>query len=178
MRIIRKIKAGTMKEYSSNTSSMILVVSVLVLLINVSCRSSDQFEKVPREGIDSTTFAKSNTAISAFSEDGYKIEKNGNEIQLSYKGHKQSFPNIVFIKYFGENYIGLITGLPTFDAGWKYLIFPTYSDLVILNRDNLEVLFRKRVYESVSDLNLKNGYVYFEYGEYPDLQYGRFPFSE
>lgn len=164
-----------MKRSSLRT---ILLAAPIIMLVTTTCMRSDQFEEVSRESIDSTTFAKSNTAISAFRESGYELEETGNKIRLSYQNHEQTFPNVVFIKYFDENYIGLITGLPTFDAGWRYLIFPTYSDLVILNRNNLEILFRKRVNEAVSDLNLQNGYVYFEYGEYPDLKYGRFSFSE
>lgn len=157
---------------------IILIIAPIIMLFITTCMKSDQFEKISQERIDSTTFAKSNTAISIFGENGYEIKETGGEVKLIYQGHEQTFPNVVFIKYFDEDYIGLITGLPTFDAGWKYLIFPTYSDLVILKREDLEILFRKRVYESVSDINLKDGYLYFEYGEYPDLKYGRFPFSE
>lgn len=157
---------------------LIAMLTIIPMLLTMACMRSDPFEKVAQESIDSTTFAKSSTAISAFRENGYELEEAGNKIKISYQSHEQLFPNVVFITYFDKNYIGLITGLPTFDAGWKYLIFPTYSELVILDRKNLEVLFRKRVYKSVSDLNLKKGYVYFEYGKYPDLKYGRFPFPD
>lgn len=142
-----------------------------------SCLPSDSFQKIDTEFDKTAVFKKSNTPIDAFLEQGFEIHENGNIVNITKKDHTQAFKNIVFISYVDSLYIGLITGLPTLDAGWKYLISPTYSDLVFLDKNDLSVVFKKRVNHSVSDLVLTDSLVFFEYGNYPKLKYGQFEFE-
>lgn len=149
-----------------------------VSMFFVSCLPGDAFQKLPSEFDKENFFRKKNTPIDAFLNQGFKMEKVGNHINIYDSTSSQDFKNVVFISYVDENYIGLITGLPTLDAGWRYLILPTYSELVFLDKENLSIVFRKKVNHSVSDLVLKDSLVFFEYGTYPKLKYGKFPFSE
>ncbi len=156
--------------------SPILFVSLIFIFFG--CSPDSDFKELTKEEIDSAAFEKSNTPISAFLDNGYIKEKNEGKIEIRFNDYNQAFSNIALISFFEGDYIGLISGLPTFDTGWKYLLWPTYSDIVILRKENLEIVFEKRIYESVSDMSLHNDSVYIEYGDYPNLEYGRFPFSK
>lgn len=153
------------------------ILFVTLILIFFGCSPDSNFKELTKEEIDSATFKKSNTPISAFLDNGYTKESNGGKIEIRFKGYSQAFSNIAIISFFEGDYVGLISGLPTFDAGWKYLLWPTYSDIVILKKENLEIVFEERIYESVSDMSLHKDSVYIEYGDYPNLEYGRFQFS-
>lgn len=152
-----------------------LIVSFILLFFG--CSPDSDFNELTKEEIDSATFEKSNTPISAFLDNGYTKESNGGKIEIRFNDYSQVVSNIAIISFFEGDYIGLISGLPTFDAGWKYLLWPTYSDIIILKKENLEIVFEKRIYESVSDISLHKDSVYIEYGDYPNLEYGQFPFS-
>ena len=155
--------------------SSILIFFGLFLILQINCKS-DPFTELTEEEIDKNTFRNDYSAIDVFINEGYSKEKIGGIVLINDStGTKQVMVNhIGLIRFIDDKYIGLISGLPTIDAGWKYLIIPTYSDLTILNREDLSVQFEKRIYDRVSDLSLRNDSLFFEYGKYPNIKYGYF----
>ncbi|RNC85956.1 MAG: hypothetical protein ED557_04095 [Balneola sp.] len=135
--------------------------------------SSSSFEKLDNDAKD--LFIKNQSPIQSFLDQGYELEDLGTEIK--YGGISKSFPNRVYIRFVDNDNLGLITGLPQLDSGWKFLVFPTYSKLLVLKKEDLSIVFQKRINEPVRDLIIRDGYIYFEYGTYPDLEYGRFKFE-
>lgn len=77
------------------------------------------------ETISEVAFEKTNTPIDEFVENGFIIEKDGKMITIRKDNFSKSlvFKYVAFVSFVDENYIGLISGLPTFDAGWMYLIY-------------------------------------------------------
>jgi len=127
-------------------SKKFLFVTLLGMLGLTSCKS-DQYYKVGNN-FDARIFSRTESPVDIYNDEGFRWNKEGDIITLtdSTGVHVYTTKYSALIRFVSDEYIGLLSGLRTFDAGWRYLVYPTYSDLVILNKSDLSLVFRKRIY--------------------------------
>ncbi len=144
-----------------------------------TCLKEDRFEKISSEKGNEIEFKYYGEAFEKAEKEGFLIKKNSDDYQLFRNNSKsRPFNYPIFIMDLTENYMAIRTGISTIDAGWKYYFVPTYSKIIILDKEDLDVIFNKTVSDRVDMISIQNDYIYFSYGTHPNLDYARFPFSE
>ncbi len=150
----------------------------LSIIFFASC-TGDPFYKTDRN-FNSYILSIKESPITKFNEEGFIWEKENDIVTIS----DSTRSNTVELKYSAqiafvdENYMGLISGLKIIDDGWQYLVSPTYSEFVILEKKDLSIVFKKRIYNRASRMKIVDQRLYFEYGKYPNLKYGYFNFTK
>ncbi len=154
-------------------------ISFCIFALLLSSCQSDTFYKAEKS-FNPSNFSQIISPVDIFNEQGFHWEKDGNIVSISdsSRSHSVELKYSALIRFVDEKYIGLVSGLRTFDAGWQYLIRPTFSDLFVLNKDDLSIILEKRVYDRVSDMRIIDDRLYFKHGKYPNFKYGYFTFSE
>lgn len=164
-----------MEKFISEDSAFVLLVALALLFAGCISESFYKAEK----SFNPSVFSQKISPIDIFGEQGFQWEKEGNIVTISDSTKTESveLKYSALICFVDEEYIGIVSGLRTFDAGWQYLVRPTFSDLIVLNKQDLSIVFKRRIYNRVSDMKIIENRLYFKYGKYPNFKYGFYTFN-
>ncbi len=157
-----------------NITTLLFCTSIILF---TSC-TGDSFYKADRN-FNPYILSNSVSPITTFNEEGFIWEKENDIVTISDSSRSNTveLKYSALIRFVDENYIGLISGLNVIDDGWQYLVSPTYSEFIILEKKDLSIVFKKRIYHRASKMKLVENRLYFEYGKYPNFKYGYFNFQ-
>ena len=77
-----------------------------------------------------------------------------------------------------EKYWVFWTGVVSLDSGAKYFYTPTYSRLIVVNRDTNEILSNKIFFRDVTNAKIIDGYIYFVYSSFANYKLGRYKLND
>lgn len=160
-----------------NDLSLIFISFCLVLF--ASCVRQDDFEEISKSKAEKIDFPYYGVAFEEAKKQDFEIKEKHNKYQLVRNRNKSYFLKYpISIMDINKKFIAVRTGVSTLDAGWKYLVFPTYSEILVFYKKDIKLKVDIMICDRVDKISLQENYVYFSYGRYPDLKYGRYPLGE
>ena len=88
-----------------------------------------------------------------------------------------SWSNRFIPKYYNDKFWVVTTGVAAIDDGVQFFYLPTYSRILVIDRDSREVVVNKFFFRYVSNVTIKDGYIYFRYRFFHTYKLGRFKFD-
>ena len=102
-----------------------------------------------------------------------EIQKDGIDFTEVYT----SLSNRYLARYYNSTFWVVSTGVATIDDGTRFFYLPTYSRLLVIDRDSREVVVNKFFFRYVTNATIKDGYIYFVYSFFHTYKLGRFKFE-
>ena len=118
----------------------------------------DDFEKLDQEYLDIPNLADYDNdphLINMFDE----IQEDG----IKFKDVYSSLSNRFIPTYYNDKYWVVKTGVTTIDDGIKVFFLPTYTRIIVIERQTKEIVINKLFFKQITNAVLKDGYIYFRY---------------
>lgn len=149
---------------------VLIIVGLVAYYFVVQAIVEPSFEKIDREEFDIPNYRYDDPSQKGITE---AYQNSGIDFREIYPTD-----NRFLVKYYDDDYWSFWTGVVNLDDGLKFIYTPTYSRLIVIDRDTNEIVSNKLFLREVTNAKIIDGYVYFVYASFAKYKIGRYKLNE